>query len=95
MPDEKHYQRNPDFIFRKIVDESVLIPVHHDVADMDCFYTLNSVGAFIWEKLEEPVTQAMLQTALLDEYDTEPEELLADLVEFLDQMKAIGAVNEG
>ncbi len=47
---EARYERNPDFIFRKIVDEMVLVPIHQDVADMDCIYTLNSVGASIWEQ---------------------------------------------
>jgi len=40
------YIRNPDFIFRKIVGEMILVPIHADVADLNCLYTLNDVGAF-------------------------------------------------
>jgi hypothetical protein len=88
------YQRNPDFIYRKIVDESVLVPIHQDVADMDSIYTLNEVGAFIWEQLEQPTTQSALQAAILEAYDAQPDILTADLEQFLDDMRTIGALRE-
>ena len=88
------YERNPDFIYRNILDEAVLVPIHQDVADMDCIYTLNGVGAFIWEHLDRPINQAGLQSALLDEYDADPEVLAADLQLFLDEMTAIGALRK-
>jgi hypothetical protein len=92
--EETRYQRNPDYIFRKIVDELVLVPVHQDVADMDCIYTLNPIGAFIWERLDKPATQSELQAALLAEYAAEPEVVAADLEGFLRELTAIGAVRE-
>lgn len=94
MSQETRYQRNPDFIYRKIVDESVLIPIHQDIANMDSIFTLNGIGAFIWEQLEQPTTQASLQAAILDEYDANQEVLLADLENFLGQMKEIDAICE-
>jgi hypothetical protein len=59
---------------------------------MDCIYTMNSVAAFIWEQLDKPMTQADLQTAMLDEYAADPEVIAADLDDFLREMTAIGAV---
>ena len=94
MMEKVMVQRNPDFIFRKIVDESILVPLHKDVADMDCIYTLNSIGAFIWDLLEQPTTKAALQSALLDEYDAQPDVLNGDLEQFLEEMIAIGALVE-
>jgi hypothetical protein len=91
---DSRYQRNPDFIYRRIVDESVLVPIHRDVANMDSIYTLNEVGAFIWEQLEQPTTQSALQGAILHAYDADPGVLLADLERFLGEMYAIGALQE-
>ena len=88
------YKRNPDFIFRKIVDEAVLVPIHQDVADMDSIYTLNDVAAFIWERLAQPAVQAELQAALLDEYAAAPEVLVVDLERFLSEMVEIGALQK-
>ncbi len=94
MPNEVQFQRNPDYIFRKIADESVLVPIRQDVANMDSIYTLNSVGAFIWERLAQPATPADIQLAVLDEYEADQETLMADLARFLGEMTAIGAVRE-
>ena len=95
MVEEARYARNPDFIYRKIVDESVLVPFHNNVADMDCIYTLNGMGAFIWEQLAEPATRAQLEQAVLAEYDADPALVVADLDRFLAEMVSIGAMRQG
>jgi hypothetical protein len=91
---EPLFERNPDFVYRRIVDESVLVPIHRNVADMDCIYTMNPTGAFIWERLEMPSTRAELQAAMLEEYAAEPGALAADLESFLQEMVTIGAVRK-
>ena len=91
---EVRYLRNPDFIFRKIVEEMVLVPIHQDVADMDCIYTLNEVGAFIWDHLDQPASQALLQDLLMKEYDADLEVLTKDIEHFLLEMTSIGAVKK-
>jgi hypothetical protein len=91
---ETHYERNPDFIFRKVVEECILVPIHQDVADMDSIYTLNEVGAFIWEHLDQLQTQAELQAAMLEEYEADPAVLIADLERFLAEMTTIGALRK-
>ena len=94
MVNEMQYKQNPDFIYRKIVDESVLVPIHRDVANMDSIYTLNSLGAFIWEHLAEPASQSELQSAVLEVYDTDPEVLTADIARFLEDLTIVGALRE-
>jgi len=90
-----YYHRNPDYIFRRIVDEMVLVPIHQDLADMDSIYTLNEVGAFIWEKLAEPARITDLKEMILEEYDSNTEQVLNDLHGFLDEMCEFGAVSQG
>ncbi len=94
MVEQRRYTRNPDFIYRKIVDESVLVPFHNNVADMDCIYTLNSLGAFIWEQLTEPATRVQLEQAVLAEYDVDPAVVVSDLDRFLAEMISIGAMRQ-
>ena len=94
MTNQTRYKKNPDFIYRKIVDESILVPIHRDVANMESIYTLNSVGAFIWEFLAQPANREELQMAVLKEYDADPEILSEDIERFLSQMIAIGAIQE-
>ena len=88
------YARNPDFIFRKVVEEMILVPIVQDVARMDFVFALDDVGATIWQQLETPQTRESLTRAILSEYDAEPEVIEADLEKFLREMLEIGAVNE-
>jgi len=86
------YERNPDFVFRRVVDELVLVPVRQDVADMDCIYTMNPVGAFIWEKLDGRATVAEIGAAIAREYEVDPQAASADLLDFLRELESAGAV---
>lgn len=86
------FVRNPDFIFRKIVEETILVPVYQNVSDMECIYTLNELGAFLWERMAEPVLLADLEAAIQEEYDVEAPAVSEDLDVFLQQMLEIGAV---
>ena len=90
--DEVRYQRNPDYVFRKIVDEMVLVPIRQNVADMDCIYTMNGVGAFLWERIDGQATPADLQAAVVQEYAAEPEAVSGDVDDFLTELLAIGAI---
>lgn len=90
--EDPRYERNPDYIYRAIVDEAVLVPIRQQVADMDCIYTLNEVGAFIWQELETPATETELQQAILAEYAADPRTVALDLDRFLQGMMAIGAI---
>jgi len=90
--EQARYERNPTFIFRRIVDEAVLVPIHRDVADMECIYTLNDVAAFLWSRLEAPASLDQLQAAVLEEYAAEPEAVASDLPDFLEEMVSVGAI---
>ena len=46
---KKKYNRNEDFVFRRIGDETILVPIKNNVGDMGAIYNLNELGAFIWE----------------------------------------------
>ena len=86
------FVRNPDFIFRKIVEETILVPVYQDVADMDAIYSLNELGAFIWECLAEPVEKSTLEVSILDAFNADAGTVSEDLTHFLKEMEAIGAI---
>ena len=91
---ETKYARNTDYVFRKIVNEMILVPIVQDVADMDCVYALNELGAMIWQQLEQPRGGQELAQVILEEYDAEPEAVQADLEVFLKNMLEAGAIRE-
>ena len=88
------YARNPDFIFRKVVEEMILVPIVQDVVNMDFVLALNDVGATIWQQLETPQTRENFTRAILSEYNAEPEVIEADLEYFLRELFEFGAIKE-
>lgn len=89
---DQRIERNPNFIFRMILDEAILVPIRKDIADLNALYALNEVGAFIWQQLDQPLTLAELQAKVLTEYEAEPQVILEDLTAYLDDMLAIDAL---
>ena len=86
------YQRNDDYIYRRIVNETILVPVHQDVSEMEGIYAMNDVASFLWDCLENPATRKELMAALLEEYDAPQETIAQDLNRFLEDLQIIGAL---
>ena len=86
------YCRNENLVFRRIDDETILVPIKDNVGDMGNIYILNEIGAFIWEQLDGEGNLKALKNKILDEYEVSPEEAEADLNEFINDLIEIEAV---
>jgi len=91
---QKKYKRNEDFVYRKIENETILVPIKDNVGDMGSIYNLNEVGAFIWERLDGEKRLLDIENMILDEFQVSPEQAQADLREFVSQLKEIDAILE-
>ena len=89
---DRQYEKDPAVIHREIAGEVVLVPIRRNVADMESIYSLEGVGASVWDLIDGKRTMGEIRNALLDEYDVEPEVLEADLLEFAQQLESFGAV---
>ena len=83
-----------DFILRSIAGESILVPVGAAAAKFNGLITMNGIGNFIFQALGEDQTEDSLVERIVAEYDVSRETALADLKEFLQQMREIGALEE-
>jgi hypothetical protein len=91
---KKHYKRDENIVFRKIHDETILVPIKDDVGDMGFIYNLNEVGAFVWEHLDGEKSLGDIKAMIVGEFDVSPEEAGADLCDFVGHLKEIHAVWE-
>ena len=89
---EQRYQRNGNFVFRRIEDETILVPIKDNVGDMGSIYNLNEMGAFIWEQLDGQKTLEAVKDEILEEYDVAPQEAEDDLSKFMTELIEIEAV---
>jgi hypothetical protein len=79
-------------VFRKIADEFVLVPIRRNVADMQAVYTLDGVGARIWDLLDGQRDGHTIFRQIVDEYEVAPDEARRDVIEFLEQLDAMQGI---
>lgn len=53
-----------------------------------CYYSLDQVGAFVWDLLQTPRTVTTLRDAILNEYDIDPAQCETDLLRLLHELAA-------
>src|SRR5512139_117159 len=91
---EQVYARNENFVFRRIEGETILVPIRGNVGDLDCIFSLNSVGALVWEHLDGFQELGAIKNRILSEYDVPDDKAEADLLSFIEEMKTIAAVTD-
>ena len=79
-------------VSRRIGEEMVLVPVRQNVGDLESIYTLNSVGALLWERLEEAQTVENLAAAVAAEFEVMLEQAAADAEAFFNELTALHLV---
>jgi Coenzyme PQQ synthesis protein D (PqqD) len=89
---ETRYEKDPSIVFREIAGEAILVPIRQSIADLEKIYTLNGIGVFIWHLIDGQRSNNDIKSAVLNEYDVPPDDLLTDLSEFLQQLESIGAI---
>lgn len=89
---DRRYGKNPHIVSRLIGDEFILVPVRHDVADLESIYTLTGTGLRIWELMDERLTGHELRERIVEEFEVGDKEAEEDLVQFLRQLEEINGV---
>ncbi|MGD8765332.1 MAG: PqqD family protein [Desulfobacteraceae bacterium] len=90
----RRYKRNEDFVYRKIENETILVPIKNNVGDMGSIYNLNEVGAFIWENLDGEKTLGDLKNMVTEEFDVSDQEAEEDLIQFVGDLIDIEAIHQ-
>jgi hypothetical protein len=90
----QRFSPDPTFVYRRIADECLLVPIRQKVADLQYIYVLSPVANRIWELLDGRRTLAEVRDQLLEEFEVSPQELEQDLREFIAQLRHIDAIRE-
>ena len=73
-------------VTRKTENESVLVPITNNIADMNSVYTLNETGAFIWEQIDGKRSIEDIINELTGEYDIDFKNAESDVFTFIENM---------
>lgn len=87
-------KRHCDFLLRDVADTLVIVPVGKATVDFPGMITVNSTAAYLWELLEKPQTTQTLTQALMDRYEVDEAQALADVKAFTERLIQVGAITE-
>lgn len=92
MIDKKIFKKNPRIVVRKIEDETILMPLYRNSKEIDCIYTLNEDGAFIWNSINGKRTVAQIKKMILKEFETTEAKMERHLTLFFNDLVEIKAI---
>ena len=82
------------FVLRNIAGEYILMPVNENITKFNGTLLMNGISAFIWEKLQNPVSREDLIKAVLDEYDVDEDTARADLDQLLARLRELDVIED-
>lgn len=78
------------YVLKKVLDDYVAVPFGKAAVDFDGMITMNGTGAFLWEQLQQEVTEKDLTKALLEKYEVTEEHAAASVRDFLKKLEKEG-----
>lgn len=81
-----------DLVVRQVAGTWVVLPTNSKVLDFDGMLTLNETGLMLWKLLENESSLEDLASALVQEYEVDREQALADVGEFVETLKKAGCI---
>jgi hypothetical protein len=79
--------RQPDLLTSLVTDEIVMFDM-----SKGNYYGLESIGTWIWQRLEGPCSVSALCDALVDRYDVDLPTCRGEVLEFLDGLHREGLI---
>ena len=89
---DRVYQKNQNFVFRQIDDETLLVPIKDNVGDLGSIYNLNPVAAFVWQHLDGEKTLNDIKDLMTGEFEVSDPDAEQDLTEFVGHLEKIDAI---
>lgn len=82
------------FVLRNIVGEHILMPVGDNIGKFKGTVLLNEVSAFVWNKIQTPISREELLKAILEEFEVEESVAAADLDDLLAKFEEFDVIEK-
>jgi hypothetical protein len=84
--------KKSDLVTRTVSSETLILPVRAGVASLESIFTLNGVGAAVWDLIDGRRTMAAIVDQVREAFDVDPAEAERDVSEFLADLCEAGLV---
>lgn len=94
LKEESDMKAKSGFVLRNVVDEFILMPTGDNIGKFSGTVLLNEVSAFVWEKLQNPMSKEDLLKAILDEFEIDKATASADLDALLETLRRFNVIED-
>ncbi|MDQ3280986.1 MAG: PqqD family protein [Acidobacteriota bacterium] len=94
MSNPSIYRRSQDVVCRQVGAESILVPIRHNVGNLDFVYTLSPVAARVWSLLDGTHTVDAIVGELCNEFDVDAATATADVGALLADLAGASLVTQ-
>ena len=85
-------RKTEGLVTRTIADETVVVPIRGQLAQMQNLYVLSPVGQHLWAEIDGARSLADLRRSLVEAYDVADDVAESDLVVFFNEIREAGLV---
>jgi len=89
------YKKNANVVARPVGDEVVIVPIRHNVGDLDSVYTFNEVAARVWSLLDGSRTTSGIVDAICSEFDVSRDMAERDIEELFSELETARLIERG
>jgi len=90
---EMRFTKNKSFIFRKVDDEYILVPIRQRAQDINSLYALNEVAAYVWELIDGKKSIQEIKNMVVEAFDVSLEIAEKDIEDLFTKLRDIEAVS--
>ena len=81
------------FVTRRIGDDTIVVPLARGVGDLGSIYTLNELGAAIWQMLRAGRTVPEIAAAVCRDYEVSAEAATQDILNLIGDLREAGLID--
>jgi hypothetical protein len=88
----KRFAKAGNLVTRSVAGEVLIVPVSDRVGDLDAIYTLNEIGAAIWQMIDGHNCVSQIVDAITRQYQVDAEDAEKDVLDFLASLEAANLI---
>lgn len=86
--------KRDEIVSREIAGETILVPIRGKLVDLQRIFSVNPVGAHIWQQIDGMRTLADVRDSVVETFDVEQERAEADILEFVAELAEAELIQE-
>jgi hypothetical protein len=84
---DKCFSKRDDLMTRNIAGETLIVPIRNRVGDLSAIYTLNEVGARVWQMIDGQTRVGQIVRVITQEYEVVEDQAARDVIDLLASME--------